>query len=148
MNWMLLLTKMSVMLSEKSLLEKKRIASGNFQNLNRFKHLLFPPIKGISFSFWSHKVLRWFGPFFMILALLFNALLFHQSVFYELLFFGQLFVWSLPLVDALLSQVGIHNKLLRFVSHLFGMNLALLFGFVAYTKGIKTNIWTPTERNQ
>jgi len=127
---------------------KKRIAAGNFQNLNRFKHLLLPPITGVAFCFFSHKVLRWKGPFFMLFALVTNALLFQQNLYYQLLFIGQLFIWMIPILDYTLGKLGIHNKLLRFVSHLFGMNLALFLGFFTYLGGIKTNVWTPTESNQ
>tara|TARA_B100000809_G_scaffold144018_2_gene141552 strand:+ start:655 stop:1827 length:1173 start_codon:yes stop_codon:yes gene_type:complete len=132
----------------KEFTRKKRIAAGNFQNLNRFKHLLFPPTTGLAFSFWSHKVLRWKGPFFMLFALISNVLLLQESVVYEYLFAGQVIFWMIPLFDFVLGKLGIHNKLLRFVSHLFGMNLALLLGFFTYLGGVKTNVWTPTERNQ
>jgi len=132
----------------KEFTRKKRIAAGNFQNLNRFKHLLISPIPGLSFSFWSHKVLRWIGPFFMIAGLIANCLLFQESELYKVLLFGHLLIWLIPLIDFIFGKIGIHNKLLRFVSHLFGMNLALLLGFFSYLGGIKTNVWTPTERNQ
>lgn len=132
----------------KEFTRKKRIASGNYQNLKRFKSLLWPPFKGVAISFWSHKVLRWFGPFFMIFALMTNALLFSQNVIYQVLFLGQMLVWFIPLFDYIFGKLGHHNKLLRFVSHLLGMNLALLLGSITYLRGIKTNVWTPTERNQ
>jgi cellulose synthase/poly-beta-1,6-N-acetylglucosamine synthase-like glycosyltransferase len=44
---------------------KIRISSGNFQNLFHYKHLLFD-FSWIAFSFFSHKVLRWLTPFFIL----------------------------------------------------------------------------------
>ena len=41
---------------------KARIATGNFQNLSRFRGLLWPPWRGVGFALWSHKVLRWYTP--------------------------------------------------------------------------------------
>ena len=46
------------------------------------------------------------------------------------------------------KKIGIHLKLLRFVSHFYLMNLALLKGFIIFKKGIKSSIWEPTKRNQ
>ena len=56
---------------------KIRISIGNFQNLFRYKKLLFPVWSGIAFSFWSHKVLRWLTPFFLIFCLI----LVHTALF-------------------------------------------------------------------
>ena len=54
---------------------KVRISSGNFMNLKVFRKLLWPPFTGLSFCFFSHKVLRWYGPFFLIIILLTNIML-------------------------------------------------------------------------
>jgi len=35
---------------------------------------------------------------------------------------------------------------LRFVTHFYTMNLALLIGLVKHIKGVKTNVWEPTKR--
>lgn len=43
---------------------KVRISSGNFQNLSRFKKLLWPPTSPVAFCWLSHKVLRWLSPQF------------------------------------------------------------------------------------
>ena len=59
---------------------KIRIAAGNFQNLKVFYKLLWPPYKGVAFSFFSHKVLRWLGPFFLMLLLFSNIILQHVPV--------------------------------------------------------------------
>jgi len=37
---------------------------------------------------------------------------------------------------------------LRFINHFFTMNIALLLGFIEYAKGVKSNVWQPTKRNQ
>ena len=50
---------------------KARISAGNFQNLLHFENLLLR-FDGTAFCFFSHKVLRWLGPFFLIAALLLN----------------------------------------------------------------------------
>jgi len=127
---------------------KVRISIGNFQNLSSFWKLAINPFSGKGFSFLSHKILRWFTPFFIIGALLFNALLFSKDVVYSYLFFAQIGLLLLPIIDMLLKSININNAGLRFVTHFYSMNLALLIGFFKYLKGIESNVWQPTKRNQ
>lgn len=132
---------------------KVRIATGNFQNLLTFSHLLrfnifrHTHLKGVAFCFWSHKVLRWLGPFFLIAVFISNLLLV-QRPFYRLTFSLYCASLLLPFVDFLLRKLSIHSVLLRFLTHFYSMNLALLIGFFKYIKGVKTNVWQPTKRNQ
>ncbi|MBC7487236.1 MAG: glycosyltransferase [Cytophagaceae bacterium] len=126
---------------------KVRISIGNFQNLGSLKSILWPLTSGLAFSFISHKILRWFAPVFIITALLVNLFLLPVHDFYQLTFIGQLTLMIVPFIDDLLKKVNIHFSLLRFISHFYVMNLALLIGLVNYTTGVKTNIWKPTERN-
>jgi cellulose synthase/poly-beta-1,6-N-acetylglucosamine synthase-like glycosyltransferase len=127
---------------------KIRIAAGDFQNLNHFIHLLWPPFSPVAFCFLSHKVMRWIGPFFLIGALVSNAVLAIHSPFYQVLFLLQITLSFLPFVDFILKKIGIHIVLLRFVTHFYSMNLSLLIGFFKSLKGIKSNVWKPTRRLQ
>jgi len=54
----------------------------------------------------------------------------------------------LPLFDLFLKSGEIHIRLLRFITHFYSMNLALFLGFFKYLKGINSNVWQPTKRNQ
>jgi cellulose synthase/poly-beta-1,6-N-acetylglucosamine synthase-like glycosyltransferase len=127
---------------------KIRISAGNFQNLRAFYKLLWPPFTGLSFSFFSHKILRWFGPFLLILALLSSYLLSADSRLYEILLFVQLALLVIPIIEFLLRKIGLHIVFLRFITHFYSMNLALLAGFIKYLTGSKTNVWKPTERSE
>jgi cellulose synthase/poly-beta-1,6-N-acetylglucosamine synthase-like glycosyltransferase len=127
---------------------KIRIAAGNFQNLNYFFRHLFSGIPGLSFSFISHKVLRWFGPFFLISAFASTLWLSREDVFFQYMLVLQVAVIILPLIDYLLGKIKIHILILRFITHFISMNFALLVGFVKFLRGVKTNVWQPTRRNQ
>ncbi|MFC2138103.1 glycosyltransferase, partial [Bacteroidota bacterium] len=126
---------------------KIRIATGNFQNLFHFIHLLWPPYKGIAISFLSHKVLRWFGPFFIILIFFSNLALIDNLLYYYFFLF-QCFIASLALFDFFMRKIGIHILFLRFITHFLSMNLAMLIGFFRFIIGVKSNVWQPTKRNQ
>ena len=128
---------------------KVRISAGNFQNLGRFRQLLWPPWSGTGFAFLSHKVLRWFGPLFLILALVSNIYLAKHSVFYSFTLAGQLLLmFGIPFFDWILKKINIHLSIVRLAVHFYAMNLALLVGLFKYLKGIRTGVWKPTPRNQ
>ncbi len=129
---------------------KKRISAGNFQNLSHYKHLLSPKRGKLAYVFLSHKVLRWFGPFFVIFGFISCGILAGTgNLLYLPLFILYIFLMvDIPILDFLLQKIGIHVRLLRSIRYFFIMNLALLAGFFQYLKGIKSNVWQPTERNR
>lgn len=141
---------------------KIRIATGSFQNLWTFYHLLFR-FNALSFCFLSHKVLRWKGPFFMIGLYLSSLLIawwiFTGEALAQVLFGDSLHLHKfeafflllnvLPLLlifDLILSALNIHFSPTRLVRHFFTTNLALLIGFFKFLGGVKSSIWNPTKR--
>ncbi|ALD21011.1 glycosyltransferase [Hymenobacter sp. DG25A] len=129
---------------------KARISAGNFQNLRVFRGLLWPLWSGRAYAFWSHKVLRWFTPLLLLLMLVANGVLVAQGAgwFYQLTLLGQLGLPLLMVLDWVLRKAGQHNRLLRFITHFYSMNAALLVGFWRFMRGIKTTVWQPTQRFQ
>ncbi|MFK7903571.1 MAG: glycosyltransferase [Chitinophagales bacterium] len=126
---------------------KKRISAGNFQNLHAFAHLTHPRKGKVAFCFWSHKVLRWLGSFFMLIAFFCSLILAAQNHFYALLLYLEVAICAIPLLDYLLKKINIHSKILRFITYFQLMNIALFLGFFNYLNGIKSNVWRPTKRN-
>ncbi len=126
---------------------KKRISAGNFQNLSRFRSMLFKGRKGVGFCFFSHKVIRWIVPFLVMITLASSTILGIKSPYYLLLALLQLLVLITPFIDHILRKIRIQSIPLRFISHFVLMNLALLAGFFKYLGGIRNNVWQPTSRN-
>jgi cellulose synthase/poly-beta-1,6-N-acetylglucosamine synthase-like glycosyltransferase len=125
-----------------------RISAGNFKNLVYFYKLLWPPFTGLSFSFLSHKVLRWICPFLLILVIISNIFLYRIHIFYSVTLFIQAVLMIIPFIDHLLRKIGLHIVILRFITHFYTMNLALLAGFLKFIKGSETDIWQPTRRTE
>lgn len=128
---------------------KARISGGNFQNLLTFKHLWWPPVRPVSFAFFSHKVLRWMGPFFLIGMVVAAAILgYGGNLFYRLLFLFLIVIFALlPLLDYLLKNFNIHLLPARALRYFVIMNVALLAGFLKFLNGIQNNVWEPPKRN-
>lgn len=125
---------------------KSRISAGNIQNMLLFRDLWWPPFGLPNFLFFSHKILRWLGPIWLILLLLSAGMLMHYSLFLVifLALFGAYFV--IPSLDKLLTTLGIHWMLIRNIHYFLLMNVALLAGYFRYAKGIKSNVWQPPKR--
>lgn len=127
---------------------KKRIATGNIQNLSHFLHLLSPAYGSTSYAFLSHKVLRWFGPFIMMDLFWSNLILAFNDNLYKSIFIVQIILYTIPFIDYLLRKIQLHIIILRFITHFMNMNLALFVGFLNYLKGVNTNVWEPTKRDE
>ena len=127
---------------------KVRISAGNFQNMAAFFKMWVNVFSKKGFCFFSHKILRWLGPFFLILGLWSGFMLRNTRELYMWLFILQLVALILPLTDLFLRKLGLHIVILRFLTHFYATNLALLAGFVKVIKGVKSNVWQPTKRYQ
>lgn len=133
---------------------KIRISTGNFQNLFYFGKNIFLPgkqknkkLRGLTFTFFSHKILRWFSPFLIIISLISNICLFNIP-FYRYILYAYCFSFCIPFIDAFFKKCNLHVVFLRFITHFYSMNIALLIGFFNYLKGVNTNVWQPTQRFQ
>jgi cellulose synthase/poly-beta-1,6-N-acetylglucosamine synthase-like glycosyltransferase len=120
-----------------------RIGAGDFQSLFLCWRSLLPWRGAYVWSFWSHKVLRWFGPFFMLAALAASVMLLAQP-FYAVCLGLQLAFYVLAIAGAVLPR----QKFFFFtVPHYFvTINLAVLFGFFRFITGTQRAAWKRTAR--
>lgn len=122
-----------------------RLGAGNYQTLFNNPKCL-NPLRGLpAFSYFSHKVLRWLTPFFLLLALLSNIWLASRPLFALLLGMQLAFY-----VTAILGYFHRkREKSSKFLTIPFGfvyMNLALLCGFHRYVTGKQNRAWKVTPR--
>jgi len=125
---------------------KQRISAGNFQNLSALYSILFSGRFGLAFSFFSHKVLRWLGPIFIIMLIFSLSIIFRENYFYTILLILILLSLIVPIIDYFNRKSRIHIIILRFITHFYYMNAALLIGLFNFMKGVKSNVWEPTKR--
>ena len=130
---------------------KVRISSGNWQNLFRFRHLWWPPTRNpLSFALFSHKILRWWTPFLLLIgAVAWWGLALttgNHIVLLSVALVSALFIGG-ALLDAVLAAFGINLPPLRALRYFIAMNAALLVGFYRFLTGIRSNVWQPSSRN-
>lgn len=123
---------------------KVRIGTGNFQNLRKFWRLIFTARYG--FAFFSHKVIRWFGPLFLLIALVLNIWLAFGSGLYLQILICHLAVYVIPLIDLVLKKLNINIGPFRLATHFFSMNAALFIGFFRSLGKVQSGAWERTER--
>ena len=128
---------------------RRRISAGNFQNLFYFIPLFTMKKMSLWFVFFSHKIIRWFGPLFLIISFLF---LFYLGFYQDILFYSMIiilfFLGVVLIFDKFFENINIHLPFLRGVRYFVVINAALLMGCFDFLKGIKNNVWEPTKRNQ
>jgi cellulose synthase/poly-beta-1,6-N-acetylglucosamine synthase-like glycosyltransferase len=122
-----------------------RIGIGNYQAFFRHPEYLFGGSAVRGFVYFSHKVLRWFTPHLLLLALLLNALLIDRP-WYRLLFVVQLGAYSLCLLMLALARRISIPRMLRVPVFLLGMNVAFGVGFYRYVTGRYSGSWKRAVR--
>lgn len=122
-----------------------RIGTGNYQALFRYPEFLTRTSWGTRFTYLSHKVLRWFTPHLLLVALACSALLSAQTV-YRVLFLLQVAAYGLALIAfALRGRIEL-PRILRLPVFLLALNAAFAAAFWRYITGIQGGTWTRTAR--
>lgn len=122
-----------------------RIGTGNYQALFRHPEYWTRAGWGRRFGYLSHKVLRWFTPHLLVMALALNLALADRP-FYRALLWLQLAGYAVAAAGLLLRR---HVSLigpLRLPLLVFALNLAFLLGFWRYISGGASGLWHRTER--
>ncbi|MBD3422663.1 MAG: glycosyltransferase [Chitinivibrionales bacterium] len=122
-----------------------RIGAGNFQSFFLLLHLLNPLKGGAWFFYVSHKVLRWYSPFLLLLMLISTVAALSIPWFvYVLIAQGAFYAGALAGYGA--SRMGKSVPVIGSIYHFVSMNIAILFGFFRYLRGIKSAVWQSTQR--
>ena len=105
--------------------------------LNPFRYGLF------SWQIFSHKLMRWLVPWFLILAFISNFALATGSHFYRLLFIPHIGFYVLAIAGSRLSAT---NTSLKVPSYFMRTNCAIAISWIKYIKGDRFVTWTPSTR--
>lgn len=126
---------------------KIRISLGNFRNLKYYNHLLLPIYKGFGFAFFSHKVLRWFTPFALVVSFLLSFITGYYFPIFILISFCYSLLIILPAITIYLEKVQVKIPLVNSLGHFILMNFALLLGYFKFISATHESAWEPPKRN-
>jgi len=125
---------------------KIRINTMNFYSLQYMKEILKPKYGLVSYGLWSHKMIRWFSPVFIVILLISNFLLSGLNSFYEYFFYIQLVFYTFSFLGYLLKKIRVHFILFALCFYFTYMNLALLIGMIKFLMKKQSSFWQSTER--
>ncbi|MEW8418599.1 MAG: glycosyltransferase [Candidatus Thiodiazotropha endolucinida] len=107
--------------------------------LNPFKFGLF------SFQVWSHKIMRWAVPWFMLIFFVTNLLLLGKSSFYQYSFAAQLLFYFIALIGWITSASHKYS-IVRIIYFFVQTNIALAQATLFFAFGKRMYTWTPSKR--
>ena len=107
--------------------------------LNPFRLGLF------SFQVWSHKIMRWGVPWFLLVFLALTLLLQGQGVVYQFALVLQTVFYALAAAGWVSARMR-ENKLVRIVFFFVQTNLALAQAALSFLAGKRMTTWTPSRR--
>lgn len=120
-----------------------RDGAGHFRAMRSLLPLL-NPLKGKRFFFYfSHRVLRWITPFFLILLFVLNTILAQGKPFYQALLAGQCVAYTLM---AVVHFLGIRWRPIYVPYYFLLLNLAIFVGCIKNILGIQKTVWESTKR--
>ncbi|HET6576276.1 MAG TPA: glycosyltransferase family 2 protein [Fimbriiglobus sp.] len=125
---------------------RARIGAGGFQSLGILRRLLLPGNGWVAFTFFSHKVLRWTSPFFLLAALAGSVLLTALDPGYWWLTAGQLAFYGLALAAGRVPNRPRFLRVLRLPALFTTLNAAFFVGFFRWLRGPANGTWRRTAR--
>jgi len=123
-----------------------RVITRGMRGLMYMKSLFNPFRHGfVSFQLFSHKVLRWCVPLFMVLILIANALLL-GSDFYNVLFVMQLVFYGLALIGYFGEKIKVRNKIFSVPLYFIAVNSASVIAMLRIFRGYKAVTWETVRK--
>ncbi|MEP7155931.1 MAG: glycosyltransferase family 2 protein [Betaproteobacteria bacterium] len=127
---------------------KVRMVAGGFQTIARHAAFLLPPRSWFTFAFFSHKILRWIAPVFLI-AMLLSTLVVSLVSFdplYCIFLGGQLAFYALATLGWIMRKRP-HLPTLLYVPFYFcAMNTAAFFGLMRHLRRTQQVQWRKAKR--
>lgn len=124
---------------------KVRIGAGNFHGIREIFPLLNPLRGFVAFGLWSHKIIRWLVPFFLLMIFFFNLALLGTPL-YNVLFTLQALFYGIAFLSWQLDRRGVQLPVLIYPYYFVAVNFALLLGFFKFLTGSQKPAWARTER--
>jgi biofilm PGA synthesis N-glycosyltransferase PgaC len=109
-----------------------RIGASNFNTIPEITDLLNPRSGFVSFGLWSHKILRWCVPFFLLGIFAASTVLAGTSSFYFWFFLLQLGFLVVGFLGFLAERLNLKIRTLGYPYYFIVMNTALFVGFLKF----------------
>jgi cellulose synthase/poly-beta-1,6-N-acetylglucosamine synthase-like glycosyltransferase len=122
-----------------------RIGAGDAHALRHTWRLLLPSQGMLAVSYWSHKVVRWMGPWLLIAVFASNVALADRP-WARLLLYAQMSLYATGLLGLLLWRLPVVGRIATAVWYFMVLNTALLLGTMKFLTGRSASVWQRTSR--
>ena len=128
--------------SDQELKMRVRVIAQTLTDLWRHRAMMNPFRSGFyAVQLFSHKVMRYAVPFFLIAILAVSASLARDSMLYAIVFVAQLGCYLSAVGAWLLERAGVHSRLLALPQYFVLANLAALIAFYQFLRGERYAHW-------
>lgn len=107
--------------------------------LNPFKYGFF------AFEVWSHKIMRWLVPWFLLALFVSSLIVSSLHFIYSLILILQLMFYALVLLGALVPCLR-KFSIIKIPFYFIEVNIAIAHATTAYVLGKRVTVWTPSKR--
>ena len=125
---------------------KVRIGAANYNAIKEIKKLLNPRRGFVAFGLWSHKILRWFIPFLLIIFFVTNLFLL-SHIHYIVFMCLQILFYLIALLGYFLNNSKYSLRILFYPFYFCTINLALAIGFYKFLTQSQKPAWKRVERS-
>jgi len=130
--------------SDAELKMRVRVIAQTFTDLWRHRSMLNPFRSGFyAVQLFSHKVMRYLVPFFLIALFAASTVLAPGALIYRLMFVAQFAGYACALLAWLLEKAGIRSRLLALPQYFVLANLASLIACYQFIRGERYARWEP-----
>ncbi len=130
--------------ANKEMRMRVRVITQTFTDLWRHRAVMNPLRSGFyALQLFSHKVMRYLVPFFLIGVLIASAALAPRSVFYAFTLMVQICFYAAAAGSWLLERAGVRSRLLALPQYFVLANLASLIALYKFLRGERYARWEP-----
>lgn len=130
--------------TDKEMRMRIRVISQTFTDLWRNRRMLNPFVSGFfAIQLFSHKVLRYGVPLFLLVLLLSAAILASGSVVFTILFAAQAAFYLIALAGWMLESIGLRVGPFSIPLYFVLANIASVAGFFQFLRGERYAAWEP-----
>jgi cellulose synthase/poly-beta-1,6-N-acetylglucosamine synthase-like glycosyltransferase len=134
--------------ANKELAVRVRIAVQTFADLWRNREILNPFRSGFfAVQLFSHKVMRYLVPLFLVVILASSAVLAPENTFFAFVFLAQITFYLVAVLSLVLETFDIKSRLLALPQYFMIVNLAALIAVFKIIRGERYTRWEPVRES-
>ncbi len=107
------------------------------------RNLLWPSHGWPSFFLWSHRIMRWASPFYLVLLFVSTWFTLQEPLAFGLLFYSQFGLYAVALLSWASSRYGQTIPIASTVEYFVAMNVSMLLGWFRFLSARTSDVWTP-----